>query len=50
VKGGRHESDDRFFHIPWDKGESVIAYVSKAVKKIQQSGSSFKVDPMGTGH
>ena len=37
-----------FSIFPVDKGESVSAYVSKAVKKIQQSGLSFKVGPMGT--
>lgn len=37
-----------FSIFPVDKGESVSAYVSKAVKKIRQSGLSFKIGPMGT--
>ena len=37
-----------FSIFPVDKGESVSAYVSKAVKTIKQSGLSFKIGPMGT--
>ena len=37
-----------FSIFPVDKGESVSAYVSRAVRKIQQSGLSYKVGPMGT--
>ena len=37
-----------FSIFPVDKGESVSAHVSKAVRRIQQSGLSYKVGPMGT--
>ncbi len=37
-----------FSIFPTGKGESVSAYVSKAVRTIQQSGLAFKVGPMGT--
>jgi uncharacterized protein (TIGR00106 family) len=37
-----------FSIFPVDKGESVSAYVSRAVKIIQESGLPYKLGPMGT--
>lgn len=37
-----------FSIFPVDKGESVSAYVSRAVKLIKESGLPYKVGPMGT--
>jgi uncharacterized protein (TIGR00106 family) len=37
-----------FSIFPMDKGESVSAYVAKAVKIIEQSGLRYKLGPMGT--
>jgi len=48
IKGGIMSLLIDFSIFPVGKGESVSVYVSKAVKKIRQSGLSFKVGPMGT--
>ena len=37
-----------FSIFPVDKGESVSAYVSKAVRIIMESGLPYKLGPMGT--
>lgn len=37
-----------FSIFPVDKGESVSAYVSRAVKVIKESGLPYKLGPMGT--
>jgi uncharacterized protein (TIGR00106 family) len=37
-----------FSIFPVDKGESVSAYVSRAVKIIKESGLAYKLGPMGT--
>jgi uncharacterized protein (TIGR00106 family) len=37
-----------FSIFPMDKGESVSAYVARAVKKIRESGLPHKLGPMGT--
>lgn len=37
-----------FSIFPLDKGESVSAYVSKAVKIIKESGLPYRLGPMGT--
>lgn len=37
-----------FSIFPVDKGESVSAYVSKAVRIIKESGLPYKLGPMGT--
>ena len=37
-----------FSIFPLDKGESVSAYVSKAVKIIKESGLAHQLGPMGT--
>ena len=37
-----------FSIFPVDKGESVSAYVARAVKRIKESGLSYKLGPMGT--
>ena len=37
-----------FSIFPVNKGESVSAHVSKAVKRIKQSGLPHKLGPMGT--
>jgi uncharacterized protein (TIGR00106 family) len=37
-----------FSIFPVDKGESVSAYVSRAVKIIKESGLVYKLGPMGT--
>ena len=37
-----------FSIFPVDKGESVSAYVSRAVKTIKESGLAYKLGPMST--
>jgi len=37
-----------FSVFPVDKGESVSAYVSKALRIIKESGLPYKLGPMGT--
>jgi len=37
-----------FSIFPLDKGQSVGAYVARAVKIIEQSGLSYTLGPMGT--
>jgi uncharacterized protein (TIGR00106 family) len=37
-----------FSIFPVDKGESVSAYVAKAVQIIRQSGLPYRLGPMGT--
>jgi len=37
-----------FSIFPVDKGESVSAYVSKALRIIKESGLPYKLGPMGT--
>lgn len=37
-----------FSIFPVDRGESVSAYVSRAVKIIKESGLPYKLGPMGT--
>jgi uncharacterized protein (TIGR00106 family) len=37
-----------FSIFPVDKGESVSAYVSRAVKIIKESGLPYELGPMGT--
>jgi uncharacterized protein (TIGR00106 family) len=34
--------------FPTDKGESVAEYVSKVIKKIDESGYEYQLTPMGT--
>ena len=38
----------QFSIFPLDKGESVSAYVSRAVGIIEQSGLTYRLGPMGT--
>ena len=37
-----------FAMFPTDKGDSVSPYVSKVLKYIDESGVSYKLNPMGT--
>ncbi len=37
-----------FAMFPTDKGSSVSKYVSKVIKYIDESGVSYKLNPMGT--
>ncbi|MCG8701314.1 MAG: MTH1187 family thiamine-binding protein [Bacteroidales bacterium] len=37
-----------FSIFPTDKGESVSEYVSKVIKMVDESGHSYKLNPMGT--
>lgn len=37
-----------FAIFPTDKGESASKYVSKVLKMIDESGVSYKLNPMGT--
>ncbi len=37
-----------FAMFPTDKGTSVSQYVSKVIKYIDESGVSYKLNPMGT--
>jgi uncharacterized protein (TIGR00106 family) len=37
-----------FAMFPTDKGESASPYVSKVLKMIDESGISYKLNPMGT--
>lgn len=37
-----------FAMFPTDKGDSVSQYVSQLIKNIDQSGVTYKLNPMGT--
>ncbi|MBW2598957.1 MAG: MTH1187 family thiamine-binding protein [Deltaproteobacteria bacterium] len=37
-----------FSIFPLDKGESVSAYVARALKIVRDSGLAYKLNPMGT--
>lgn len=37
-----------FSIFPTDKGESVGAYVSQVIEMIRESGTAYKLTPMGT--
>ena len=37
-----------FSIFPLDKGESLSPYVARALKKIQESGLAYELNPMGT--